>query len=254
MQTVFELTYKVDNTLMMSSNRLKVTYATDIDFQGLAGQKLTDDTVEQKIKTEQVKIENMLDVKITKQKLYEQQPYDQLMFREWGCVPLHYNISEFIEGTGKVNEHKAIDLQLEYISISKQVDQFRTMYIMPTGIGLWYTQLTAYMFMFGYRTEYIPNFWHIKYFSGFDRVPEDIVEAVGKATMLQVYNILGNILFPVGIASFSKSIDGLSQSTGTTASATNALFGASINQFEDELKVEIPQLKAKYRGIPALRL
>ena len=253
MQLIFELTYKVDNTLIMSCDKLKSIYATDIDFQGLGGQKLTCKTVETKIKAEQVKIENMLDVKITKQKLYEQQPYDLLTFREWGYIPLNYNIAEFIEGEGKINRDKVFEIKDEYISISQQIDQFRSMYVMPVGLGFWWAYFNQNIHYFGYRNDYIPNYWHIKYFSGFDKVPSDIVEATGKMTMLQIYNILGNILFGVGIASTSKSIDGLSQSIGTTQSATNALFGASINQFKDELKVELPALKAKYRGVVAVR-
>ena len=254
MQLIFELTYKVDNTLIMSCDRLKVTYATDIDFQGLGGQKLTCETVERKIKAEQVKIENMLDVKITKQKLYEQQPYDLTTFREWGFIPLNYNISEYIEGEGRVNQDKVFELKQEYISIKQQIDQFRNMYVMPVGLGLWWAYFNTIIHYFGYRSDYIPNYWHIKYFSGFDKVPEDIVEAVGKMAMMQIYNILGNIVFGVGIASTSKSIDNVSQSIGTTSSATNATFGASINQFEGELKKEIPALKAKYRGLVAMRL
>jgi len=254
MELDLEITCKIDNTLAMSCDELKTTYATDIAFEGLGGQRLTCSTVENKIKTEQVKLENMLDIKIVKQQLKEQQEYYREQFREWGYIKVHNNISEVISVNGYVNNNKVIELELTDLSIKQQIDKFRNIYIMPAGIGLWQTTLWPFIFRYGYRTDYIPNFWHIEYISGFDQIPEDIKEAIGKKTMLQVYNILGNILFGTGIASTSKSIDGLSQSVGTTQSATNALFGASINQFQDELKQEIPALKDKYRGITALKL
>ena len=73
--TALITTCKIDTGLAMSCDELKTKYATDIDFEGLAGQRLTCKTVEEKIKTEQVKLQNMLDIKIAKIKVSEQQDY-----------------------------------------------------------------------------------------------------------------------------------------------------------------------------------
>ena len=61
-------------------------------------------------------------------------------------------------------------------------------------------------------------------------------------------------IFAVGsaepaLASYSLSIDGLSQSISTTNSATNAAFGARIINYQKEIKDSLSKLKTYYRGI-----
>lgn len=248
------ITCKVDTGLAMSCDELKTKYATDIDFEGLAGQRLTCATIEQKIKIEQVKLQNMLDIKIAKIKLQEKQDYSKYEFAEWGYIQCMYNIKEILSIGGYIRNREVLTIENDWVDIKEQEDQFRNLYIMPSDSGLWHTNLAALVFRHGYNSDFVPNFWRLEYLSGFDNIPLDLLEAIGKLTMLQVYNILGNILFGVGIASTSKGIDGLSQSVGTTQSATNALFGASITTLEDQLKYEIPALKGKYKGLAAVRL
>ena len=56
------------------------------------------------------------------------------------------------------------------------------------------------------------------------------------------------------MANYSLSIDGLSQSVGTTNSATNAAFGARIINYQKELKDSLEKLRAYYRGIGVISM
>ena len=58
-----------------------------------------------------------------------------------------------------------------------------------------------------------------------------------------------DLIAGAGIATQSTSLDGLSQSIATTASATNAGYGARLGQFERELKSLMKTLKATYRAL-----
>jgi hypothetical protein len=101
----------------------------------------------------------------------------------------------------------------------------------------------------------VPNYWTLTYITGFHNIPKDILEAIGKQAAISVFTILGDIVVGAGIASKSQSIDGLSQSISTTASAMYNAFSARIGQYEKDLeKTLIPRLKARYVGITLMSM
>jgi len=73
---------------------------------------------------------------------------------------------------------------------------------------------------------------------------------IGKLAAIGIFNVAGDIaLGQSALASYSLSIDGLSQSISTTNSATNAAFGARIINYQKEIKDSLSKLKTYYRGI-----
>ena len=82
-----------------------------------------------------------------------------------------------------------------------------------------------------------------------DGLPSDIVRAIALKAALLSLNVAGDLIAGAGIAQSSISADGLSQNIATTASATNAGYGARILQFEREYKALIGTLKANYRAL-----
>ena len=82
-----------------------------------------------------------------------------------------------------------------------------------------------------------------------DTLPADIIRAIGlKASMLAL-DVAGDLIVGAGIAQISTSLDGLSQSVNTTASATNSGYGARVIQFSKELKELMATLRATYRAL-----
>ena len=82
-----------------------------------------------------------------------------------------------------------------------------------------------------------------------DTLPAPIVRAVGLQASTLALGVAGDLIAGAGIASLSTSLDGLSQSVATTASATNAGYGARLGQFERELNSLMKTLKATYRAL-----
>jgi len=78
-------------------------------------------------------------------------------------------------------------------------------------------------------------------------VPEDILHAIGYLAAMLPLDIAGDLIIGAGIASSSISVDGLSQSIGSTSSATNSGYGARILSFSKQLKAMLPRLRAQYR-------
>lgn len=99
--------------------------------------------------------------------------------------------------------------------------------------------------------ENLPHLFEIQYTSGFGsgQVPRNIIDIIGKMASLGPFNIFGDLIAGAGIANLSLSLDGLSQSIGTTASATNAGYGARLIQYGKEIKEAIPNLRRYYQGM-----
>jgi hypothetical protein len=94
----------------------------------------------------------------------------------------------------------------------------------------------------------MPHVWKVVYKAGFlpGKVPINIKELIGMKAAMGPLNIAGDLIAGAGIASKSIGIDGLSQSISTTASATNAGYGARILQYNKEIKDRIGRLKDYY--------
>jgi len=117
------------------------------------------------------------------------------------------------------------------------------------------------------NNKFIPDVFRVTYEAGFgrpskpgstskpdpelDNFPANIKHCVGMLASLGPFNIAGDLIVGAGIASTSLGIDGLSQSVSSTASATNAGFGARIIEYQKELKDMIPSLQRYYGKIGA---
>jgi hypothetical protein len=99
--------------------------------------------------------------------------------------------------------------------------------------------------------KFIPRAFRITYTAGFEsgKVPAVLKDMVGKVASYGPLNILGDLIAGAGIANLSLSIDGLSQTIGTTSSATNSGYGARLVQYTRELKDAIPTMQWYYKGI-----
>jgi hypothetical protein len=99
--------------------------------------------------------------------------------------------------------------------------------------------------------HYLPQLFHLDYTAGFEdgKVPRNIIDLIGMFASLGPFNIFGDLLGGAGIASFSQSLDGLSQAISTTSSATNAGYGARVIQYLKQVKEQIPLLRRYYKGI-----
>ena len=99
--------------------------------------------------------------------------------------------------------------------------------------------------------EFVPHVLHVDYSAGFKRgeVPANILNIIGMKAALGPLNIAGDLIAGAGIATKSISIDGISQSIGTTASATNAGYGARILQYEKQIQDQMSTLKSYYTGL-----
>ena len=101
------------------------------------------------------------------------------------------------------------------------------------------------------RLSKMPHLFKVKYTAGFpdNGVPADIVDIIAKWAVCGIMNILGDILLGAGIANQSVSIDGLSESIGTTQSAEYGAYSARVTTYQKEIKAALPNLRSRYKGL-----
>jgi hypothetical protein len=99
--------------------------------------------------------------------------------------------------------------------------------------------------------DYLPHLFEVSYTAGFEdgQIPADIVNVIGMMASIGPFHIFGDLIAGAGIANISLSMDGLSQSIGTTSSATNSGYGARVGNYLKEIKAAIPLYKQYYRGL-----
>lgn len=107
----------------------------------------------------------------------------------------------------------------------------------PTLFAMLGGSQSGYPFATGMINRNLPQMLYVDYTAGYGayQIPEDIRNIVAKIATIDVLGMAGDAVM-VGIASVSTGIDGLSESTSLTASATASTYGAHIGQLAKEVK------------------
>lgn len=103
------------------------------------------------------------------------------------------------------------------------------------------------MGMSGMSGDY-PGGYKIDYTAGWEdasRVPDDLREIIAKVAACKLLNIIGDGLL-AGFASSSISMDGVSESFSSTASATNAYFGSRIQVYLKDIENYLNENRNKF--------
>ncbi len=251
-----DIKYGKNEGLVLSPEEVREKYMWGVSVKDGNGTEIPDSVLEAYIREAQTELSNFLNLKIEKQVIVETLDFRQEDFRRWGYVHCTYPVICPLTLTGFLNTVKQITYPPEWLS-SRKINNsgelhHRNLYVVPAGNSTAHSSAVIYSGIIPQLgvigSSHIPNFWEVKYVTGFDRAPKDIIAAIGKMASINMFHIAGDLILGAGIASFSLGIDGLSQSISTTSSATNAGYGARILGYVNDLKRNTPQLKDYYRG------
>ncbi len=251
----FTTSFKKNTGLLFSAKEIRDSYLYGISFNGIAGRKLqfSDEDIEFHVNAAQTEISNYLSVKLQKEIYTETITFSNDDWRTWGFLKTTYQASLGIQLQGLLNTTLQATYPTEWLSVRKESDniQFRrSIYMVPSGNTGAITNgamTVGLLPNLGYlNSGMVPNYWKTSYTTGFDKVPADIMQAIGQLATLSLLYIAGaNVLGTPGISGSSLSIDGLSQSL---TSAINA-FGDRIKGYNQDLQRKLPMLIGTYRGI-----
>lgn len=221
----------------------------------VTGQSLSDDVIIQRLLASQAFLESILGLKLFKQIIEENKDFVREEFQTWGFIKTAYQINTPIQLTGNLVNQQQIKYPTEWLSCKKSTDNimFNELYVIPNGahavtfdnLAVNYSQFFSF---FGARI--LPNYWKIKYWTGFDKIPYDLMSIIGKMAAVEILPLIemvvgGASMF--GLASSSLSLDGLSQSV-SKANGGN-IFQNRIKQYGDEVLRDLPRLRSAYVGI-----
>lgn len=248
------------NATLMSEAEFKDEFLWGIPMcNPVTGQTLPDYVFQQKISAAQKYIENMLDLKIFKQYVEEQKNFVRDEYMNWAYVKASWMVNTPFYITGRVNTNQVLKYPNEWVTVRRKEmkdDSFsRNMYLVPTGQGSMVSfnfQLTINNLYSFYGARIIPEYWFLQYLTGFEIIPNDIIDLVGKQAAIEVLTLIEMTVSAgsagmYGSASASLSLDGMSQNT-SRANGGN-IFKQRIAQYQTEVREQVKQLKMVYTGI-----
>lgn len=259
MKLTFEIKYGKNTELIYSAAEILNIYLYGIKINATNGTRFSEDAFTFYIREAQKTVENWFSIKFIKQLITEGTSfYKDSYLEQFPIINTKYIVLQPLALVGLLKKIEQVRYPREWLSYAKDPDQVggRRISIVPTGSGGTSANqdviLTGILTQIGIqRFENIPDYWNYQYITGFDfeYMPWDLLGVVGKLATFGPLNIAGDlILGSAGIASQSLSIDGLSQSISTTASATNAGYGARLINYQKEIEETVKRVGATYKG------
>lgn len=240
---------------ILSPAELRDYYLFGVDLRDERGNELPDRTLQFYIRSAVAQAEQMLDLPIRRVVIDEIEPERQDFFVQeyYKYIKLQLNESPVIsvESIRLVlpSEQEVIDFPSPWIQLDKQTG---VVHIIP-GAGnvavVALGQSGAWLPLVYGWTDYIPHVFRCEYTAGFEEVPANIKDIIGKLASFGPLNIAGDLVLGAGIAGQQISIDGLSTGVQTTQSATNAGYGARLTQYRRELAIQIPEARRYWKGV-----
>lgn len=224
----------------------------------VTGQTLPDYVIQQKLAAAQKYVENMLDLKIFKQFIQETKEFLREEYMEWGYVKASWMVNTPFYIIGQLNGQQVLQFPQSWVTVYQKVtkdDTFsRNMYFVPNGQGTVATfayNVTINNLYAFYGARIIPEYWMLQYLTGFEIIPADIINLIGKWAAIQLLPIIEMTIvagggYTFGAASNSLGLDGMSQSI-SKANGGN-IFKQRLHQYQQEFNMEAKQLKNFYTG------
>lgn len=254
-----EISYNKNTDELLSTEELRALYFYGIQIQDRSGQSLLTSTYTHFIKSAQQEVEKYFGIKIKKQIIQESLDFYLDEFKQWGYIQTTYPCVKPFKASGFLGSVRQLDYPDGWLTSRLTSDKetyFRRIFVVPTqsaevttqGTSLLYSGVLPYTSLTSFGM--IPNYWHVEYCTGFDKIPKDLLDIIGKLAAISIFNIAGDIALGIGgYSGYSLSIDGLSQSITTTNSPTNAAYGARIDNYKKDILTSVSRLRTYYKGI-----
>jgi len=236
----------------LSARELKEEYLSGVPLVTKDGEPITDTVLNSHIRKSISWLERQVEISIHP-RVIEDERHDYYIddYRNFAYINLnHFPVIKVTRWLAAYPGNNMIyDFILEWVHVHGRSGQIQ---LVPTQGTLSQVIMTAggNFLPLLYAATHIPDFFHIDYVCGFKKgeVPDDVMDAVAKRAAIQILRLVGEQIGGLGIANMSVSIDGLSQSTGTTKEGGN-VFGGRIRDYKEELDQEVKALRNYYKGL-----
>jgi hypothetical protein len=237
---------------LLTVPELKARYFFGVDITDDAGEPLSPATFEHYILSAIRWFEHELDIPILPTQFcefhdYYRNDYDAFQFLRLDNYPL-ISVEEF--RVQYPSGQNVIVFPQEWLRLNKPEGHVQIVPTSGTLSEILVGQGGSFLPAIYNGLSYLPQLFQLLYTAGFEegKVPRNIVDLIGMFAALGPFHIFGDLIAGAGIATLSLSMDGLSQTIGTTSSATNSGYGSRVLNYLKQIKEQVPLLRAYYKG------
>jgi hypothetical protein len=236
---------------LLSVEKLKETYLFgSLHFPDYKGDDLSDEAIQTFINNAISLLEHDLDIAIQPRRKVEFKDYYLNDYTDWGFMSLNntpvieleslrivYLKQDDLANPGEEKFETVMEIPKSWIRLDPDAGMIRMLpnnkfpgRLAVGSTGAFYPELFN-------RHANVPHLWEVTYTHGFKAgcVPSLVNAAIGLLASIFVMNILGDLIIGAGISGTSLTLDGLSQSIQTTASAENHGFSAKVKDYARQL-------------------
>lgn len=228
---------------------LKQRYLHGVDFGDNNGKPLSNQAFEFYIKQAISYVEHQLEITIVPTQYTETHDYRAEEYEAWSFIQLKRKPVISVDSLQFRLEKDSsfMEIPTSWVRLENHPGQIQ---IAPTSGGLSsinYGQNTFLPRLVVFNPDW-PSFFRVTYTAGFerDRIPAILTHLIGMLAAIQALNIAGELILGAGIANQSLSIDGLSQTIGSTASASYSGYGARIELYAKDIADAVKTLRRYY--------
>ena len=200
-------------------------------------------------------MQHLLDIIIEDTDFTERHDYFRNDYRNWGFIQLDHNpVKEVKRLNLMYGDQRSVNIPLDWIQLNKLTGQV-TLFPSAGSANSLIIGQTGLLFGFQSQWDWSPMMWEVEYTAGIDEtdpsIPFNLLkETIYKRASMGILNVWGDLIIGAGIANQSVSIDGISQSIGTTQSAMFGGASARIEAYAKDIDERLlPVLRQKFGGI-----
>lgn len=260
MRVEFIAKNKKNTGLILNDRELLTLFFYGIDIVNKQGTLMDPDMLNFYIESAQQEVEKFLGIKIVKQVVTERSDYYRNEFQDRGFVRVKYPVKQTVKLDGYLGNQALISYpgtwqianRVNSTATSRQITIVPNSNVADLVLGAVVYGGTVLPYLGLVNSDNIGSYWMAQYITGFDfdELPMDLFHLIGKLASIPVFDVLGDIVLGLpALASYSISLDGLSNSISSTNSATNAAYGARIINYQKEIEQTLKKLTGIYKGI-----
>lgn len=193
--------------------------------------------------------EQLFDICLTEKVITEEyHDYERTDYMNWGYIQSFKRPVREVTGLKLMyGSQPSFEVPLEWLKLDKMGGKIQMFPAQGSANNLIISQ-SGVIFGLQQRWGYAPQMWNLSYVAGMkaEDIPENLKVLIYKQATCDIMTVWGDLIIGAGIANQSISIDGLSQSIGTTQSAMFGGASARVQSYREDIDKMIPVLRSAF--------
>lgn len=249
-----DINYSKNLPVVISPRDLFDIYFYGVTTRAADGSSIPDNVYLMYIQAAQAEVERYLGIKLVRQVVEEDHHYHGSDWNNWNVIQTSYPVNSPVSLTGFYGKSNHITVPSNWLISKKSSDELfhRSVWLVPNGQGnlgqntSFFGGVTPFTMIGGSVNSSVPDYWKLRYITGFNKIPMDLFQVVGTLAACSIFNILGDLTGTLGLSATSISLDGISQSVSASAFPG---YKYRIDMYLTFLKDTVPRIRDHYRGI-----